>query len=121
MSLAYQLIKLLTKRANDEITAVDLDGTLAHYDEWEGPDKIGEPIEPMVKRVKGWLADGKKVVIFTARAHGDTADLAIPSIKKWCKELLGRELEVTCTKTQHIVEFWDDRAIGVVKNTGKEK
>jgi hydroxymethylpyrimidine pyrophosphatase-like HAD family hydrolase len=29
----------------------DLDGTLAEYYQWEGPDKIGKPILPMLNRV----------------------------------------------------------------------
>lgn len=29
---------------------VDLDGTLAEYDGWKGPDEIGAPVEPMVER-----------------------------------------------------------------------
>lgn len=32
--------------------AVDLDGTLAHYDGWRGEDHIGDPIPPMVERIK---------------------------------------------------------------------
>ena len=46
---------------------VDLDGTLAEYLGWQGMGHIGEPIAPMVERVKAWLAEGKDVRIFTAR------------------------------------------------------
>jgi hypothetical protein len=46
---------------------VDLDGTLAKYGRWAGPLEIGEPIAPMVARVRQWLAEGKEVRIFTAR------------------------------------------------------
>ena len=35
---------------------VDLDGTLAEYLGWQGMGHIGEPIAPMVERVKAWLA-----------------------------------------------------------------
>jgi len=38
---------------------VDLDGTLAHYEGFKGAQHIGEPISPMVERVKRWLAEGK--------------------------------------------------------------
>jgi hypothetical protein len=48
---------------------VDLDGTLAKYDGWRGSDHIGEPIEPMLKRVQEWLEQGLTVKIFTARAY----------------------------------------------------
>ncbi len=46
---------------------VDLDGTLAHYDGWAGPESIGEPIPLMMARVREWLALGREVRIFTAR------------------------------------------------------
>ena len=46
---------------------VDLDGTLARYEQYEGPMSIGEPIPEMVDRVKAWLAAGREVRIFTAR------------------------------------------------------
>jgi hypothetical protein len=52
---------------------VDLDGTLAMYGRWAGPLEIGEPIAPMVERVKGWLAEGREVRIMTAR-------VAIPEV-----------------------------------------
>jgi len=47
--------------------AVDLDGTLAKYDGWKDDLQIGEPVAPMVERVKGWLDEGIKVKIMTAR------------------------------------------------------
>ena len=40
---------------------VDLDGTLAYYDYWRGPEHIGEPIPAMLERVQRWLAEGKDV------------------------------------------------------------
>ena len=49
---------------------MDLDGTLAHYEGWNGVNHIGAPLAPMVERVKKWLAAGKTVKIFTARMHG---------------------------------------------------
>lgn len=104
---------------------VDLDGTLAHYDSWRGVDHIGSPILPMVNRVKGWLAAGKTVKIFTARVHGHgvpiigggTQDIKTP-IEKWCKEHLGTVLEITNVKDFGMIELWDDRAVQVEVNTG---
>ena len=46
---------------------VDLDGTLAEYNGWQGPANIGAPIPAMVERVKAWLEEGRDVRIFTAR------------------------------------------------------
>ena len=40
-------------------------------------------------------------------------------IKRWCKQHIGRELEVTNVKDFGMIELWDDRAIQVKKNTGR--
>jgi hypothetical protein len=48
--------------------ALAFDGTLAHYDKWQGQyNKVGAPIPLMVSQVKDWLKRGYKVSIFTAR------------------------------------------------------
>lgn len=109
---------------------VDLDGTLAvsinMEDRLDG--KIGDPIPSMVERVKKWLSEGEDVRIFTARASHfhDASSLLkvqhrIPKIIEWCKEHIGQELPITCYKDSYVKEIWDDRAIGVVKNTGEIK
>lgn len=104
---------------------VDLDGTLAHYDGWHGVDIIGEPIAPMVERVRAWLAQGKRVKIFTARMHGHgmpligggVEDVQTP-IEEWCRKHIGQALEVTNVKDFGMIELWDDRAVQVESNTG---
>lgn len=104
---------------------VDLDGTLAFYDGWSSVDSIGAPLQPMVDRVKGWLAAGKTVKIFTARMHGHGMpiigggfqDVKTP-IENWCREHIGQALEVTNVKDFGMIELWDDRAIQVESNTG---
>lgn len=105
--------------------AVDLDGTLAHYDRWDN-GKIGKPIPAMVRRVKRWISEGQTVKIFTARASfhgiplpgGGVADVITP-IQEWCKEHLGAVLEVTDAKDFGTIEIWDDRAITVKVNEGE--
>lgn len=100
---------------------VDLDGTLAHYDTWRGPGHIGEPIAPMVERVKGWLSEGHEVKIFTARVSTkDQDELTTVSgaILQWCYRHIGRTLDITCVKDYQMIELWDDRAIQVIPNTG---
>jgi hypothetical protein len=111
---------------------VDLDGTLAEYDVWRGIQHIGQPIEPMKRRVLKWLVEGKEVRIFTARAYmppmnlddvatmnqRDSAGEAIMYIKRWCKMHIGQVLEVTCQKDYGMIELWDDRAVQVIPNTG---
>jgi len=112
---------------------VDLDGTLAEYKGWVGVDYIGPPIPPMVERVKGWLAEGKDVRIFTARVDGGTAALNMGNpagelfkdverirlmIQDWTEEHIGARLPVTNQKDYGMVELWDDRAVRVVLNVG---
>lgn len=124
---------------------VDLDGTIAEYDEWRGPEHIGAPIPKMIERVKRWLYYGDEVRIFTARVFplmtvkpNDNVDLiectypnnghtprhtdaiqAVLAIQKWCKEHLGQVLTVTCVKDYGMLTLYDDRAVQVEKNTGR--
>lgn len=103
--------------------AVDLDGTLAHYDGWNGPENIGDPIPSMVSRIKKWLSDGKDVRILTARAaHSNGTGprrQAIDAIHSWTEKHIGQKLEVTNSKDAEMLELWDDRAIQVKPNTGQ--
>ena len=103
-----------------EWIGVDLDGTLAEYTSFKGVDQIGKPVSKMLSRVKRWIKDGKKVKIFTARASGKDKNVAIKAIKKWCKEHIGKELEVTCEKDCFMTALWDDRAVQVEKNVGEK-
>lgn len=93
---------------------VDLDGTLAHYDRWRGPNSIGEPVKRMRRRVVRWLAEGRRVKIMTARDPQ-----SYPAIRLWCRRNLGRELEITNQKDFGMLELWDDRAVQVEPNTGR--
>jgi hypothetical protein len=107
--------------------AVDLDGTLAHYDHWRGAHHIGAPIPLMVARVKEWLAQGKEVVIFTARItpHPDfpsevnRAGAGTDRIQDWLEAQGLPRLPVTNIKSPRFDEFWDDRAVSVQPNTGR--
>ena len=113
--------------------AVDLDGTLAHYDRFQGHEHIGEPIPAMAARVRQWIEEGKDVRIFTARADGGAAGLAmgdphahqftdVPKIVRiiqdWTERHFGVRLPVTNAKDYGMVELWDDRCKQVVPNTG---
>jgi hypothetical protein len=99
--------------------AVDLDGTLADYSEWKGPEHIGAPIPLMVERVKAWLAQGVDVRIFTARIAHDEDGSVAAIIERWCEEHLGVKLAITNQKDYGMVELWDDRCVQVVPNTGR--
>lgn len=104
----------------NEWIAVDLDGTLAYFDEWRGLDHIGVPLMPMVERVKAWIAAGKDVRIFTARVGGPphANARARVAIERWCEEHIGAVLPVTATKDYGLRELWDDRCIQMIPNTG---
>jgi len=100
---------------------VDLDGTLAKFDEWEGPTKIGSPILKMAKRVKEWLNNGYEVRIITARVSTSNPqkDGAKEAIERWCLENIGTILPVSSEKDYGMIELWDDRCVRVEKNTGE--
>ncbi|WP_163834583.1 hypothetical protein [Spartinivicinus ruber] len=95
---------------------VDLDGTLAHYDKWRGPEHIGEPIKPMLDRVKNWVLQGQEVKIFTARA---SVPEYLPYVEKWLTEHGLAGLEVTNVKDFRMIELWDDRCVQISTNKGK--
>jgi hypothetical protein len=111
---------------------VDLDGTLAKYEVWNG-GQIGAPVAPMVERVKRWIAEGVEVRIFTARVgfgagyseeSGRSDDQKFTDeqralIEAWCEQHIGQKLPVTAIKDFRMIELWDDRAVQVVVNTGK--
>jgi hypothetical protein len=102
---------------------VDLDGTLAAYDGWQGEMHIGEPVPIMVDRVKTWLSEGKDVRIFTARVNQVSATVeeerAVRArIEDWCAEHLGQRLPITNEKDYGMIELWDDRCVQVIPNTG---
>lgn len=100
---------------------VDLDGTLAKYDGWVGPEHIGEPIKAMTGRIHLWLALGRDVRIFTARVsvEGEERERVVAAIEAWCREHIGIVLPITNVKDFGMVELWDDRAVQVVPNTGE--
>ena len=101
---------------------VDLDGTLAHYDKWRGETHVGEPVVPMVDRVRRWLAAGHEVRIFTARVsepnERDRAKIT-ECIQAWAERHIGARLAVTCVKDYAMSELFDDRAVQVEANTGR--
>jgi hypothetical protein len=101
---------------------VDLDGTLAYYDEWRGITHIGEPIPAMLARVKRWIAEGKDVRIVTARAglqDDRDFDNATVAIQAWLMRHVGKRLPITDRKDFDMIELWDDRCVQVQVNTGK--
>jgi hypothetical protein len=100
--------------------AVDLDGTLAI--EEDNQSKVGEPIGPMLMRVRQWVSYGMDVRIFTARLSGvdsREADKRRKMIQDWLVNHVGCSLPVTNIKDRGMIALWDDRAVSVERNTGK--
>lgn len=98
-----------------EWVGFDLDGTLAVYDGWQGPNHIGKPIPEMVRLLKLYLAAGFIVKIFTARAVEKST---IPHVQEWCEKHIGVKLPVTNVKDFDMLLLYDDRCMSVQKNTG---
>ena len=82
----------------------------------DGLDEIGSPIKPMLNRLKKWIAEGKTVKIFTARA---SSPRQIVMIKKWLASHGLPDLEVTNAKDLRMIELWDDRCVQVMTNLGE--
>jgi len=92
----------------------DLDGTIAHYDGWKGPNHIGEPIETMMNLLKAEREKGK-VKIFTARA---CIPEQIQPIRDWLTKHGLEDVEITNVKDFGMTLLYDDRCIQVEQNTG---
>ena len=110
-----------TRKDGEGYILVDFDRTLAHYTTWEenGPS-LGEPIPAMVERVRRWIAAGREVRIFTARASTNNPRIGEDTVKiqAWCREHIGAVLTVTNEKDFKCAAIWDDIAVTVEPNTG---
>lgn len=94
----------------------DFDGTLAYYTPGDFKKGVlGDPILPMLERVKRWLRKGQTVKIVTARAN-DRAQNEL--IRQWCEKWLGTQLDVTDRKDSRMICLYDDRCRQVIANTG---
>ena len=102
---------------NEGWVGFDLDGTLAKYVSWNGPQSIGEPIKSMIEILKKYLSNGWKCKIFIARAYYGIE--ATTAIHKWLKNQGLPELEVTNIKDFAMAYLYDDRCVVVETNTGK--
>lgn len=108
---------------------VDLDGTLAFWDngsgdkytqeQWDNGDvPIGGPIKPMIELIQDHLEDGDEVKIFTARVADGDIPKKVAMIQDWTEKHLGQRLPVTNAKDFQAEIIYDDRAIEIVRNKG---
>lgn len=101
------------------IIAVDLDGTLAHYDGWKGIDHIGHVIPSVKAALNDAQNEGAEVWIYTARVSDPEDALeARAHIAEWLVYNKINVHGITAVKMKYFTEFWDDRAIQVIKNQG---
>lgn len=94
---------------------VDLDGTLAVTTSTTGK-QIGRPVQPMLSRVKRWLANGQRVKILTARKLDQQQR---DEIARWLKHHGIEQCGITNSKDPELIALWDDNAVRVERNTGK--
>lgn len=101
------------------IIAVDLDGTLAQYDGWKGIGHIGCVIPEVANAMERAQAEGAEVHLFTARVSDpEDAAEAHKVISKWAEANHFTFASITAVKHKFFTEFWDDRAIQVIRNEG---
>lgn len=101
------------------IIAVDLDGTLAHYDGWKGVGHIGAIIPSVANAILLAKKEGADIWIFTARVSDPKdAEEAGNAIVAYLTENGIPFDGLTAIKHKFFSEFWDDRAIQVIKNEG---
>ena len=55
--------------SNQKYVCIDLDGTIAHYEEWQGEDFFGEPVEGVQSALGQLRKEGWTVIIYTTRGN----------------------------------------------------
>lgn len=102
--------------------ALDFDRTLHDYHGKQNIWNLNGPLLPMLETVKKYLeSGGHTFTIFTARlSHEDTKKQTI-LIQNWLEKHGLPRFEVTATKFHWFDEFWDDKAVPVLKNVGTFK
>jgi hypothetical protein len=101
------------------IVAIDLDGTLAEYNTWEGVYHIGPPVEKMVDIILKHISDGDTCIIFTSRLSDEVeAPTVRHVIRAWLKQWNLPYMESTAIKRKEFKIFYDDRARRIAQNQG---
>lgn len=105
------------------VIALDLDGTIAQYDKFEGVDVIGDPIEGAQDFVDK-LSKLGEVIIYTTRMNPDmdnkyTQDELFDIIKSWMNKHKFPDVEIYIGQGKPLADVYvDDRAFNL--NPGKE-
>jgi hypothetical protein len=117
------------KSNNQGVIAVDFDGTLAKLFEPYDPRKAGPPLNPddpksIFNLTRGFIKNGKKVIILTARMNSQVhtpaqLEYTRKLISAWTKKYLGKRLPCTAEKHYMMTMIYDDRAISINPKTGR--
>jgi hypothetical protein len=102
--------------------AVDLDGTLAHYDGWKGQREIGAPLPGAREALEQLVAAGHRVMVYTCRCgdwqretwgDGLSRDESAAIVKAWLDEHgFHGSVEVYTGDGKPLADYYvDDRAI----------
>lgn len=93
---------------------IDFDRTLSQESP-RTPYDVGEPIQAMVDKVKGFIRDGIEVRIVTARVaptkDGRDMQRVVQVIQDWCEKHIGHRLPVTAIKGHGLIKLYDDKAV----------
>ena len=54
---------------NQQYVCIDLDGTIAHYKEWQGEEFFGDPVEGVGLALEQLGKEGWKIIIYTTRSN----------------------------------------------------
>jgi len=55
--------------SNPKYVCIDLDGTIAHYKEWQGEEIFGDPVEGVQAGLEKLRENGWKIIIYTTRSN----------------------------------------------------
>lgn len=114
----HEFVREKIKNIDKKDIVVDLDGTLAYYDEWKGLDHIGDPLPGAQKFIEA-LKVKFNVIIFTTRTNTTVnhmePDMQIPLATKvldWLTKHNFPQVEVYAGIGKPIGEYYlDDRAV----------
>jgi len=104
---------------------VDYDGTMVTHPSFVDPNDHGGKVVPKMRdRVVRWCMQGRRVKIMTARAANTNPNREqdIAPIRQHLKDNypeVCHNLEITAEKDYGMIELWDDRAIGIIRDTGE--
>lgn len=81
-----ELHALIRSRKGRRIIAVDIDGTLAEFDQWRGYKHLGKPIKKIADKLRDEAKAGSYIIIHTvriARPNGGILPQALRALVSW--------------------------------------